>query len=262
MASELLLDSRCRPRLADHPDWALAAATGAELDGNGVLELPQLDKRRQVVVVQRQASALVLVEQEGMEAEVARTLRQDEDSWQQPRHDPVQRDRLQPERVAPRSHVERRLDPLGRPRPPRRLFYGSQQSHQASLRIGLKCLVHLRPTGSAGLPRGGRKPNHGPAGPSGRHSKRAPYRTCTDRGESPLSLSWIRRKLRCCLWRAGQLAKAIHVLQTRELGGLKRLSVAAFEMDCLVHCSTNVARIWIGRLCVWYETCRRQSTLV
>jgi hypothetical protein len=27
----------------------------------------------------------------------------------------------------------------------------------------------------------------------------------------------ILRKLRCCPWRAGQLAKAIHVLQTREL---------------------------------------------
>jgi hypothetical protein len=32
--------------------------------------------------------------------------------------------------------------------------------------------------------------------------------------------SWrILRKLRCCPWRAGQLAKAIHVLQTRENGG-------------------------------------------
>ena len=29
----------------------------------------------------------------------------------------------------------------------------------------------------------------------------------------------ILRKLRCCPWRAGQLAKAIHVLQTRETGG-------------------------------------------
>jgi Helix-turn-helix of DDE superfamily endonuclease len=32
--------------------------------------------------------------------------------------------------------------------------------------------------------------------------------------------SWrILRKLRCCPWRAGQLAKAVHVLQTREIGG-------------------------------------------
>jgi hypothetical protein len=32
--------------------------------------------------------------------------------------------------------------------------------------------------------------------------------------------SWrILRKLRCCPWRAGQLAKAIHVLQAREITG-------------------------------------------
>lgn len=32
--------------------------------------------------------------------------------------------------------------------------------------------------------------------------------------------SWrILRKLRCCPWRAGQLAKAIHVLATREMQG-------------------------------------------
>ena len=32
--------------------------------------------------------------------------------------------------------------------------------------------------------------------------------------------SWrILRKLRCCPWRTGQLAKAIHVLQTRDIGG-------------------------------------------
>jgi len=37
--------------------------------------------------------------------------------------------------------------------------------------------------------------------------------------------SWrILRKLRCCPWRAGQLAKAIHVLQAREIAGMKRLS--------------------------------------
>ena len=38
--------------------------------------------------------------------------------------------------------------------------------------------------------------------------------------------SWrILRKLRCCPWRAGQLAKAIHVLQAREIGGLKKFLV-------------------------------------
>ena len=34
--------------------------------------------------------------------------------------------------------------------------------------------------------------------------------------------SWrILRKLRCCPWRAGKLARAIHVLQDREIGGWK-----------------------------------------
>ena len=31
----------------------------------------------------------------------------------------------------------------------------------------------------------------------------------------------ILRKLRCCPWKAGQLAKAIHLLQTREIAGCK-----------------------------------------
>jgi hypothetical protein len=76
------------------------------LDRNGVFELPPLDKRGEAVVVQRLTQALVLLEQEGMEAEVACTLRQDEDSRQQPRHDPVQRDRLQPKGISPWGHVE------------------------------------------------------------------------------------------------------------------------------------------------------------
>ena len=44
--------------------------------------------------------------------------------------------------------------------------------------------------------------------------------------------SWrIVRKLRCCPWRAGQLAKAVHVLQTRETRGRKRLTVFAGPAD-------------------------------
>jgi hypothetical protein len=35
-------------------------------------------------------------------------------------------------------------------------------------------------------------------------------------GPDPLKSWRILRKLRCCPWRAGQLAKAIHVLQVRE----------------------------------------------
>jgi DDE superfamily endonuclease len=36
---------------------------------------------------------------------------------------------------------------------------------------------------------------------------------------TPSQICRIVHKLRCCPWRAGQLAKAIHVLQTREIGG-------------------------------------------
>jgi hypothetical protein len=39
-------------------------------------------------------------------------------------------------------------------------------------------------------------------------------------GPAPQLKTWyILRKLRCCPWRAGQLAKAIHVLQAREVAG-------------------------------------------
>jgi len=40
-----------------------------------------------------------------------------------------------------------------------------------------------------------------------------------ERANAQLKSWYILRKLRCCPWRAGQLAKAIHVLQTREIGG-------------------------------------------
>jgi hypothetical protein len=40
-----------------------------------------------------------------------------------------------------------------------------------------------------------------------------------ERANAQLKTWRILRKLRCCPWRAGQLAKAIHVLQTREIGG-------------------------------------------
>jgi hypothetical protein len=39
-----------------------------------------------------------------------------------------------------------------------------------------------------------------------------------ERANAQLKSLRIVRKLRCCPWRAGQLAKAIHVLQTREIG--------------------------------------------
>jgi hypothetical protein len=40
-----------------------------------------------------------------------------------------------------------------------------------------------------------------------------------ERANAQLKAWRIRRKLRCCPWRDGQLAKAIHVLQAREIGG-------------------------------------------
>jgi hypothetical protein len=40
-----------------------------------------------------------------------------------------------------------------------------------------------------------------------------------ERANAQLKTWHILRKLRCCPWKAGQIAKAIHVLQTREIGG-------------------------------------------
>jgi len=45
----------------------------------------------------------------------------------------------------------------------------------------------------------------------------ATLRSPGERANAQLKTWRILRKLRCCPWRAGQLAKAIHVLQTREL---------------------------------------------
>jgi hypothetical protein len=45
----------------------------------------------------------------------------------------------------------------------------------------------------------------------------ATLRSPGERANAQLKTWRILRKLRCCPWRAGQLAKASHVLQTREL---------------------------------------------
>jgi hypothetical protein len=47
----------------------------------------------------------------------------------------------------------------------------------------------------------------------------AQLRSPAERANAQLKTWHILRKLRCCPWRARQLAKAIHVLQTREIGG-------------------------------------------
>jgi hypothetical protein len=50
-------------------------------------------------------------------------------------------------------------------------------------------------------------------------SAHAKLRAPGERANAQLKNWRILRKLRCCPWRAGQIAKAIHVLQTREIAG-------------------------------------------
>ena len=52
-------------------------------------------------------------------------------------------------------------------------------------------------------------------------ANRAHARLCApaERANAQLKSWRILRMFRCCAWRAGQLVKAIHVLQTREIGG-------------------------------------------
>lgn len=47
----------------------------------------------------------------------------------------------------------------------------------------------------------------------------AQLRSPGERANAQLKTWRILRELRCCSWRAGQLAKAIHALQAREVGG-------------------------------------------
>ena len=56
---------------------------------------------------------------------------------------------------------------------------------------------------------------------------RAQLRSPGERASAQLKTWRILRKLRCCSWRAGQLAKAIHVLQARETGGGETLKVGS-----------------------------------
>ena len=58
-----------------------------------------------------------------------------------------------------------------------------------------------------------------PASQKAANSAHAKLRAPSGRANAQLKTWGILRKLRCCPWRAGQLAKAIHVLQTREIGG-------------------------------------------
>jgi hypothetical protein len=66
-------------------------------------------------------------------------------------------------------------------------------------------------------------------------SLRAP----AERANAQLKTWRILRKLRCCPWRAGQLAKAIHVLQAREIGG-ERFTVSQADTP------PEAVRLWFG----------------
>ena len=58
-----------------------------------------------------------------------------------------------------------------------------------------------------------------PASQKAANSAHAKLRAPGERANAQLKTWGILRKLRCCPWRAGQIAKAIHVLQAREVAG-------------------------------------------
>jgi hypothetical protein len=58
-----------------------------------------------------------------------------------------------------------------------------------------------------------------PASQKDANRAHARLRSPGERANAQLKTWRILRKLRCCPWKAGQLAKAIHVLQTREIEG-------------------------------------------
>jgi len=58
-----------------------------------------------------------------------------------------------------------------------------------------------------------------PAAQKDANRAHAQLRSPGERANAQLKTWRILRKLRCCPWRAGQLAKAIHILQARELAG-------------------------------------------
>jgi DDE superfamily endonuclease/Helix-turn-helix of DDE superfamily endonuclease len=58
-----------------------------------------------------------------------------------------------------------------------------------------------------------------PASQKAANRAHAKLRGPGERANAQLKIWRILRRLRCCPWKAGQLAKAIHVLQAREIGG-------------------------------------------
>jgi len=83
-------------------------------------------------------------------------------------------------------------------------------------------LVILADKGYAGAGEHIRTPYRGRSKPAAqKEANRAHARLCSpgERANAQLKTWRILRKLRCCPWKAGRLAKAIHVLQAREAGG-------------------------------------------
>jgi hypothetical protein len=83
-------------------------------------------------------------------------------------------------------------------------------------------LVILADKGYTGAGEHIRTPYRGrnkPASQKDANRAHARLRSPGERANAQLKTWRILRKLRCCPWKAGQLAKAIHVLQAREAGG-------------------------------------------
>jgi hypothetical protein len=85
-------------------------------------------------------------------------------------------------------------------------------------RQALLALAYLRKGETAGehliTPYKGRNK---PGSQKSANQAHARLRAPGERANAQLKAWHILRKLRCCPWRAGQLAKAIHVLQAREI---------------------------------------------
>lgn len=84
---------------------------------------------------------------------------------------------------------------------------------------GLVVLADKGYHGAAGPVRTPYRGRNKPASQKYANRAHAQLRSPGERANAQLKTWRILRKLRCCPWRAGQLAKAIHVLQARETGG-------------------------------------------
>ena len=84
---------------------------------------------------------------------------------------------------------------------------------------GLAVLADKGYTGAGNHVRTPYKGKNKPASQKAANRAHAKLRGPGERANAQLKTWRILRKLRCCPWKAGQLAKAIHVLQARETGG-------------------------------------------